>query len=303
MKRFLTLTICIALLALTYVYNNKVTNKLANLFKSTPTVVAEKKNQYSKGVNYEYLQITDNFVPYNYQELLNVFYTMLDAGYDTFTFYCPEEYTDCLNDVEYISDKNKEQLTTIGNFVSPYNNFSSMEFKFDTAGEVTIKINHLYSKDDIVTVSNKVDSIYKEIIKEGMNDLDIIYAFHDYIINNTKYDSEYVVDSDNNEHDSARAFGPLFEGYAICSGYTDAMGILLDKLGIKNYKVSSATHVWNVFYYDNKWWHIDLTWDDPITKDGAPRLEHTFFKIDTETLERFNIDNHNFDKSIYLELK
>ena len=49
MKRFLTLTICISLLVVTYMYNNRITNKLANLFKSTPNVAVEKKNQYSKG--------------------------------------------------------------------------------------------------------------------------------------------------------------------------------------------------------------------------------------------------------------
>ena len=136
-----------------------------------------------------------------------------------------------------------------------------------------------------------------------MDNLDIIYAFHDYIINHTKYDQEFDETRDDNKHDSARAYGLLFEGIAICSGYTDTMAILLNKLGIDNFKVASDNHVWNAFYYDNQWWHLDLTWDDPVTKSGIDRLEHTFFKIDTPTLEGFEIDNHNYDKSVYIELK
>ncbi len=304
MKRVIVIIVCIALLSCTYIFKDKICNKLANYFKSTPDVQIASKNQYAKEKNYEYVQITNDFTPYNYQELLNVFYTILDSGFDTFTFYCPDEYQDCLKDVESISNpENIETLTTIGNFIHPYNNFSSIKVKYDTAGEVTVEINHLYNKDEIQKISNKVDSIYKEIITEGMDDLDIIYAFHDYVINNTKYDESFDEKSNDNEHDSARALGPLYEGYAICSGYTDVMSILLDKLGINNYKVASDTHVWNAFYYDNKWWHVDLTWDDPVTKDGSNRLEHTFFKIDTATLEKFNIDNHAFKKSIYQELK
>lgn len=304
MKRIITILICILLLVVSYLYIDKISNKLADLFRSTPRVATLTKNQYARNKDYKYVQITEDYTPYNYQELLNVFYTILDSGTDKFTFYCPDEYTDCLKDVESISSKeNIETLTTIGNFVHPYNNFSSLRVKYDTAGEVTVEVSHLYSKEEIVKVSNKVDSIYKEIITEGMDNLDIIYAFHDYVINNTKYDEEFDEKAENNKHDSSRAFGPLFEGYAICSGYTDVMSILLDKLGIDNYKVASDTHVWNAFYYDNKWWHIDLTWDDPVTKDGSNRLEHTFFKIDTETLDNFKIDNHAFNRSVYCELK
>lgn len=304
MKRIITILVCICLLVFSIVYLDKISNRLADYFKSTPNVSISSKNQYAKEKNYEYVQITNDFTPYNYQELLNVFYTILDSGYDTFTFYCPSEYQDCIKDVEYISNpENQETLTTIGNFVSPYNNFSTLRVKYDTVGEVTVEITHLYNKEEITKISNKVDSIWKEIITDGMDNLDIIYAFHDYIINHTQYDQEYDEKSSNNVHDSSRAFGPLFEGYAICSGYTDVMAILLDKLGINNYKVASDTHVWNAFYFDNKWWHVDLTWDDPVTKDGTNRLEHTFFKIDTETLENFKIDNHAFKKSVYLELK
>ena len=304
MKRVISIIICISLIVLTVVFLNKITNRLAYYFKGTPNVKLEAKNQYAKEKDYKYVQITNNFTPYNYQELLNVFYTILDSGYERYTFYCPDEYQDCLKDVEYISSpKNTESLTTISNFVHPYNNFQSLKVKYDTAGEVTVEVTHLYNKDEIVKVSNKVDAIWKEIIKDDMKDLDIIYAFHDYVINHTSYDEEFDEKKDDNKYDSARAIGPLFEGKAICSGYTDIMAILLNKLGIDNYKVASNTHVWNVFYYEGKWWHIDLTWDDPVTKDGSNKLEHTFFKIDTETLENFKIDNHSFNKSIYLELK
>ena len=151
MKRIITIIICIGMLVATFLYLTKISNKLANYFNNTPKVSKIEKNQYAKEKDYSYVQITDNFIPYNYQELLNVFYTILDSGCTNFTFYCPNEYTDCIKDVEYISNpENVITLTNIGNFVSPYNNFSSLKVKYDSVGEVNVEVKRLYNKEEIV---------------------------------------------------------------------------------------------------------------------------------------------------------
>ena len=305
---------------------------IANYFTTTPTIVVEKKNQYAKNMSFEYVQITDDFVPYNIQDLLNIFYTVLDSGYESFTFYCPNEYLDCVEDVKMISDpENSEILTTLGNYVSPYNNFTHINVLYDNLGEITLDITHLYNQEEINKISNKIDSIWKEIVKPDMTQEDIIYAFHDYIINSTRYDENYEIELANYEktlkefyelnghnttleapkfnptYQSNKATGPLFQKFAICSGYTDTMAIVLDKLGIKNFKVASDTHVWNVVYLNNSWLHIDLTWDDPVSRNDKGEfidtLFHKFYLIDTQTLEEFQIQNHTYDKSIYIELQ
>ena len=99
------------------------------------------------------------------------------------------------------------------------------------------------------------------------------------------------------------AYGPLLQGYGICGGYADAMELFLEKMGIINYKISSDQHVWNAVYLDQKWYHLDLTWDDPVTTNGENYLEHTFFMIDTPTLLATELSEHNFNQSIYSELK
>lgn len=274
---------------------------------ATPKVVVEKKNEYAKNQNYYFVGTTTNFVPYNYQDLLNIFYTVLDSGYETFTFYCPSEYLDCISDVEKISNQaNVDILTTLGNYVSPYNNFTSLKVQYDTAGEVTINIAHLYSIEEITKINNKLDELWQTLITNDMETEDIIYTFHDYIINNTKYDANYEKELSTGKaaHSSAKATGPLFEGYAICSGYTDIMALILDRLGVQNFKVASTTHVWNAVLINEKWVHLDLTWDDPVSKDHSiNNLLHKFYLIDTPTLESFDIKDHTFNKSLYLELK
>ena len=81
------------------------------------------------------------------------------------------------------------------------------------------------------------------------------------------------------------------------------MAIFIAKLGLPNFKVASDTHVWNVVLIDGEWLNIDLTWDDPITKDSdVDTLSHKFFMINTNKLLEFDTEDHNFDTTIYQEL-
>ena len=72
---------------------------------------------------------------------------------------------------------------------------------------------------------------------------------------------------------------------------------------LKSYRISSDMHIWNAVMIDNKWYHIDLTWDDPITSDGKNNLIHNYMLIDTKMLLRNSKDKHNFDQNVFLELK
>lgn len=309
MKRFITLIICLMIVAASIIKLPEITETINSYFYSAQTVVLPEENKYAKNQSYEYVSVTDNFVPYNFQELFNIFYTILDRGYQNFTFYCPVEYTDCVNDVIKISDKkNTKYLPTLGNYISPFNNFYLLKVRYDTAGEITVNVDYNYSNEDKRLINQKLDDLWVQLVTKEMDEEDIIYAFHDYFINTTRYDEEYVETSKENEmspkHPSTKANGVLFNGLAICSGYTDAMALVLDRLNLKNFKVASDTHVWNVVNLNGEWLHLDLTWDDPVSLDHSKdTLLHKFYLIDTKTLEEFEIEDHDFDKSVYLELK
>lgn len=308
MRRLFTLLICFSIVGASVYRLPEITDMVNEYLYSSQKVIVPDKNTYAKNQSYEYVSATNDFVPYNFQELLNIFYTILDRGYQNFTFYCPVEYQDCVNDVIKISNKdNKEILTTLGNYVSPFNNFTLLRVKYDSAGEITVNIDYTYSDEDIFIINKKLDEIWKEIVTDDMKEEDIIYAFHDYFINTTKYDEQYEEELKNGgstTHKSSKANGVLFEGYAICSGYTDAMALVLDRLELPNFKVASTTHVWNAVKINDQWLHLDLTWDDPVSMDHSKdNLLHKFYLINTETLEQFDIEDHTFNKSVYMELK
>ena len=77
------------------------------------------------------------------------------------------------------------------------------------------------------------------------------------------------------------------------------MAIFLSDIGIPNHKISTENHIWNAVYLDNNWYHLDLTWDDPVTSTGENMLIHDYFLITTAQLEQLDVSQHKYDKTVY----
>lgn len=302
MKKYIVLLFLIILFGVTFVYRKPLYNLYRTYFiKENKNVSLNYSNAYTRNYNFNYVSLTDNFIPNNYQDLLNIYYTVLNSGTTTFSFYCQDNYEDCIQDVDSLAN-NQKVLSTINNFVHPFNSFRHLETSYDDYNKVTIKIEHIYNDTDIKLIEAKVKEIENTVWQDTMSVEDKIKEIHNYIINNSKYDKDR---SDKNivKYKSDTAYGSLLEGYSLCGGYTDAMELFLEDLGIKSYKVSSENHVWNAVNLNNNWYHLDLTWDDPITTDGSDILEYNFFLITTSELEALENEQHNYDKNIYSELK
>lgn len=303
-KNFLFFLISILVILMIVINFDTLSSRFKDILRIHPELVIKPGNEYQKDDSFLFVKQVDSYTPYNYEELKNIFYSVLNQGWNEFTFYCPVEYQECLNDVADIS-YDKLLLSNINNFVHPYNSYTSIKTLFDETGEITIKVTHLYSNEEIDRIDKDIDLLIENVVKDSMSDKEKILALHDYIINNTKYDIERAnSETNSSEYDSARILGVLYDHYAICSGYADLMAVILEKLNIPNYKISSETHVWNALYLDNEWWHLDLTWDDPISTSGKDILDHSYFLIDSKTLRELDagIKDHIYDKDIYMEV-
>ena len=257
-------------------------------------------NKYRKKENYDYVKINENTTLKNKDDVKNMIYTYLDAGWDEYTVKCDADYLDCTNDIKEIV-QNNTYLTDLSNFVHPFNTFDKINTTFAASGKVKLKKEPRYSDSQIDTLNKKVDEIYKENYDSSKNVSENIKIFHDYIVNHTKYDQSNTTGLSN--VGSSSAYGVLIDGIGICSGYSDAMQLFLEKMNVKNYRISSSTHEWNLVYVEGDWRHLDLTWDDPIMSDGSDALKEDYFLIDTNTLLSKDDGEHNFDSSIYIEAK
>ncbi len=306
-SKLLKLTIKVILIVVVgyLVYDNYylITNKIEYVYTKyfEPNIRQDLNDgNYRKKENYAYVKINENTIIKNEEDAKNAIYTFLDAGWSEYTIKCDLNYTSCVNDVKKMVENNT-YLTDLSNFIHPFNTFNKVNTTFNSTGRITLKKENRYTQTQIDKINKKIEEIYNENYDPNKNVMENIKIFHDYIINNTKYDTKNTTGL--SDIDSSTAYGVLFEGVGICSGYADTMSLFLEKMKVKNYRISSNTHVWNLVYVGGNWLHLDLTWDDPITNDGSDMLSDKYFLIDNNTLKSNADTEHTFNEKIYVEAK
>ncbi len=260
-------------------------------------------NDYYKDDNFNYVDDYTESGIKNRNDLINSIYYAINSGTDYIERYIDSDYTNYINDINTLTAYNgaefKKVISTLNNFVHPYNSSNNVKISYGGDYKIGITINRAYTQDEINEINNKVDKILSENVNNNMLPKEKIKAIHDYIIDHTEQDKLKYENKNDDTYKSNTAYGVLIEGYGTCNGYADAMEIFLDKMNIINYKISNEEHIWNLVYLDGKWYHLDLTWDDPISDININR--DTYFLISTKTLEKINDGTHTFDKNIYSE--
>lgn len=108
----------------------------------------------------------------------------------------------------------------------------------------------------MVFVNAEVEAILATI-PEGLDDYETALYLHDYIALNFCYDLTYTIRT---------IYDFLKEKTGVCAAYTFLYDELLTRIGIENYAVrcQSLNHVWNEIKINGNWYHVDITWDDPV---------------------------------------
>ena len=103
MKKIIVLAICVFAVVLVYVYKDPIASFLTdstNEMNKREIEIPEVNEYKTFEGQYSYVSDTDNFVPENKQDILNIIYTTLNSGWEEFTFYCPEEYKECIDEID-----------------------------------------------------------------------------------------------------------------------------------------------------------------------------------------------------------
>ena len=148
-----------------------------------------------------------------------------------------------------------------------------------------IKLFYHYSEQEARQIKDKIEPEINKLIEEASQlntDYEKILFVHDTIITNTEY-----IDSDNRK--SYQTLVSIFDEHkSVCAGYTYGFKLVMDRLGIKTVSIrdignkdSDENHIWNMVYLYEKWYNIDLTWDDVRYKDSE--IIYNNFLKDNET--------------------
>lgn len=131
--------------------------------------------------------------------------------------------------------------------------------------------------EQVEQILERVKAVSESVITPGMSEYEIAKELHDYLALNCAYDAYWEYNNApaivTNAH---TAYGALIEGAAVCEGYALAYMAMLRYNGIECIYVSGGTHGWNIVKIDGEWYHVDVTWDDPVP-DKAGYVRYNYF--------------------------
>ena len=142
--------------------------------------------------------------------------------------------------------------------------------------------------------TKKYNSVYQNLmtqideivsgVDENWSDAEKALYLHEYMALHYDYDHDEYTDSTLTELQHT-AYGMLKNGKAVCEGYAWLYDILLHRVGVDAMLLESIEigHGWNLVKIDDKWYHVDVTWDDAYdTHPGM--IRHNYFLKDNDTM-------------------
>lgn len=160
---------------------------------------------------------------------------------------------------------------------------------------------HLYSEfsgSDINVMQTELNDKIEEFLANmpaGLSEYEREKYIHDKLLNNCIYDEE--ADSSQGKETAFTMYGALVENSAVCEGYTKTMQYLLKLVGIESITVNgyskSELHQWCLVNIDDRWYHLDATWNDQdATEEQEAGVLYTYFN----TSDAFIETDHNVAK-------
>lgn len=155
-------------------------------------------------------------------------------------------------------------------------------------------IDYLETNVQTEKVNDTIKSALQSLQLEGMTDLEKTMAIHNYIINLIDYDTTLT-------HYSA--YDGLVSNLhtTVCQGYALIIYKMLTEAGVSCRYVtgfSGEEHAWNLVKIGDKWYYLDATWDDPISK--TPVIVYDYFLVGSNTLANDHLLDREFQDSTFL---
>ncbi len=125
--------------------------------------------------------------------------------------------------------------------------------------------------------------------RPGMAPFEKVVALHDFLVNHARYDAT----------GGGEIADVLVRGCGSCEAYSAAMCLMLEIAGVPARVVvgeADCAHAWNLVNLGKEWYHVDVTWDDPIVAGGSQQeLSHAYCGISDAEISQ----THNWNRAAY----
>ena len=176
-------------------------------------------------------------------------------------------------------------------FISNGAELGSLSYRNNIITKITIT--STMTIDEIKNYFNTIDQEVSSIISlvsPDMDDMTKALVIHDYFVNYCEYQLQ------NLDDDSYRSGGVIYKKTGVCQAYAYAYQYIMNQLGLKCYIASSTNmgHAWNTIQIDNNYYHVDVTWDDPVI-DRFGQVQHNYFLLSDEAIT--NQEHYDWDRT------
>ena len=222
----------------------------------------------------------------------NVLIQDYQSAIEAFTYDNPEIFFLNPNKM-YINIETKTKIykKEFNVYVDNGNSNSYLKDEFSSKGQIDEAINSVRQVKNLL-INKKTGNIYKDI-----------KMVHDYLVSNIEYDETV---RKKNIYD---VYGALVNNEAVCEGYAKAFKYIMDGFDIPsiiaigdgtNSKGENEKHSWNYVCINDKWYAVDVTWDDPIVRGGgklSEKSKYRYFLKGRETFMKEHKERNQFTEN------
>jgi len=138
-------------------------------------------------------------------------------------------------------------------------------------------------------VNNVLTTAITNLNLNGKSEYEKVKAVHDYVVNNVSYDTTLEKHS---------TYNAVCERTSVCQGYASMLYNMMIRAGVDCRIIGGTAdngsgpgaHAWNIVKIDGVWYHVDSTWDDPVSV--TPMLRYDYFLLSDGTIESSEYGSH-----------
>lgn len=149
--------------------------------------------------------------------------------------------------------------------------------------------NGIFDKELALSQVNEYEELVSEIIDtmpKNISNLEKLIYLHDYLAVNYEY-------TPNGEAYIYNSYDFLKNKRGVCDAYSRTYLYLLKKAGIPAMRALSdeGNHSWNIVSLDGEYYHVDVTWADPVpNREGM--VSHEYFLLSDNALTSLDNTSH-----------
>ena len=154
------------------------------------------------------------------------------------------------------------------------------------------------NKQEASSIAEALKKMIDKNIDEDMTDYEKELAIHDWLVKKIDYDENIDASSTDNG-----SYGAMVNKKTMCRGYAEAMKLISECCGLKTQIIvgnaidqngENVSHAWNLVNVNGKWYHLDVTHDDPIGDDGK-NIHYFYFNLNDNDIRK----DHSWEREYF----